>query len=195
MNLLSPLGFDVIEAENGEEGLEKAQSEKPDLILMDLVMPVLDGFEAVRRLRENPQLQDVVVIAVSASILGQNRNESIAAGCNDFEPKPVQVDSLLEKIQAHLGLMWVYEGAPKTQDETLAFVYPPAEVLKPLFEVAKNGEVLAIAEQVTHIEALDEKFAPFASKIREWSDGFQMDEICAFLKSHLETPNEPHSDV
>ena len=97
VDLLAPLGFDVAEAENGQEGLEKARALHPHLILTDLVMPVLDGYETVRSLRADPELRDVAVIALSASVFDQNRKESLAAGCDDFEPKPIQIDSLQQR--------------------------------------------------------------------------------------------------
>ena len=108
VHLLSSLGFEVFESENGKDCLEKASQLKPDLILMDLVMPILDGFEATRRLRQSTELKDIIIIAVSASVLEEDRNKSLIAGCDDFVSKPFRIKDLLKKIGKHLELEWVY---------------------------------------------------------------------------------------
>jgi predicted ATPase/signal transduction histidine kinase/CheY-like chemotaxis protein/tRNA A-37 threonylcarbamoyl transferase component Bud32 len=109
VNLLEPLGFEVVEATDGLDGLAKAPEFQPDLILMDLVMPVLDGFETTRRIRMLPDLDGVVVIAISASVFDFDRQQSREVGCDDFLPKPVREADLLEKVRLYLGLEWVYE--------------------------------------------------------------------------------------
>ena len=108
VNLLTSLGFDVFESADGEDCLEKATQLKPDLIFMDLVMPVLDGFEATRRIRQSTELKDVIVIALSASVFDEDRKRSLVSGCDDFIAKPFRIKQLLEKIEEHLGLEWVY---------------------------------------------------------------------------------------
>ena len=77
--------FEVLAAEDGEKGCEMAAAERPDIILMDLEMPVVDGWEATRRLRSNPQIRDIPVIALSAHALAGERERALAAGCNEFE--------------------------------------------------------------------------------------------------------------
>jgi CheY-like chemotaxis protein len=109
VDLLSPLGFEVLEARNGQEGLNQALQHKPDVILLDMVMPGMDGFEAVKKLRELPNLDRVVVIAMSASAFDNDQENSLAAGCDGFISKPVQVEKLLGQLRHHLGLEWVYE--------------------------------------------------------------------------------------
>jgi signal transduction histidine kinase/FixJ family two-component response regulator len=109
VNLLEPLGFEVLEATDGLDGLNKAHEFKPDVILMDLVMTVMDGFEATRRLRMLPDLKKVVVIAISASVFDFDQQQSREVGCDDFLPKPVRERDLLEKLRFYLGLEWVYE--------------------------------------------------------------------------------------
>jgi signal transduction histidine kinase/CheY-like chemotaxis protein len=110
VNLLEPLGFEVVEASDGLDGLNKACEFKPDLIFMDLVMTVMDGFEATRRLRMLPELNGVVVIAISASVFNFDRQQSREVGCDDFLPKPIREEDLLDRLQVHLGLEWVYEA-------------------------------------------------------------------------------------
>ncbi|MFL5090336.1 MAG: response regulator [Xanthobacteraceae bacterium] len=91
--------FEVLVAEDGEKGCKVAAAEQPDLILMDLEMPVVDGWEATRRLKGNPQTRDMPVIGLSAHALAGEREKALAAGCEDFDTKPVEFDQLLAKIR------------------------------------------------------------------------------------------------
>ena len=113
VNLLSPLGFEVIEATDGQDCLNQAVEWQPDAILLDLIMPEMHGLEVARRLRQLPKLKDVVVLATSASVFDYNQQECLAAGCNGFIPQPIQVGTLFQQLQMHLGLEWIY------QDEVL----------------------------------------------------------------------------
>ena len=95
--------FDVLVAENGEKGCEMAASERPDIILMDLEMPVMDGWEATRRLKGNPETCNIPVIALSAHALAGEREKAIAAGCDEFETKPIEFDRLIAKLRRLLA--------------------------------------------------------------------------------------------
>jgi CheY-like chemotaxis protein len=94
--------FEVVVAEDGEKGCDAALSEKPDLILMDLDLPVIDGWEATRRLKANPETCGIPVIALSAHALAGSREKALEAGCDDFETKPVEFERLLAKIHRAL---------------------------------------------------------------------------------------------
>ena len=91
--------FEVLVAEDGEKGCEIAAAKRPDLILMDLEMPVVDGWEATRRLKSKPETRDVPVIGLSAHALAGEREKALAAGCEEFDTKPVEFDRLLGKIR------------------------------------------------------------------------------------------------
>lgn len=91
--------FDVVLATNGQEGVEKAQTEKPDIILMDMRLPILDGWEATRQLKSAPETKHIPIIALTAHALIGDREDSLAAGCDEYEPKPVDFTRLLEKIE------------------------------------------------------------------------------------------------
>lgn len=107
-NMLEPLGFDMFEAIDGLEGVERAKMIKPDLILMDIRMPYMDGFEATERLRQTAGFERVIIIAVSASTFGEDRSASLEAGCDDFIPKPVHLPTLLQRMALLLQLTWIY---------------------------------------------------------------------------------------
>ena len=110
LDLLHPLGFEIQEAENGQQALDLATDNRPDLILMDLVMPELDGFEATKKLRQSNTLQGVVVIGLSASVFEEDKDQSIEAGCDDFVAKPLQATELIDKIGGHLKLKWILDS-------------------------------------------------------------------------------------
>ena len=90
---------EVLVAEDGEKGCEIAAAKRPDLILMDLEMPVVDGWEATRRLKSKPETRDIPVIGLSAHALPGEREKALAAGCEEFDIKPVEFDRLLGKIR------------------------------------------------------------------------------------------------
>src|SRR5262245_47591455 len=96
-------GFEVVIAIDGGQGVAMAASEKPNLILMDMSLPVLDGWEATRRVKSDPATKDIPVIALTAHAMAEDKEKSLAAGCDDFDTKPVELPRLLEKIQALLG--------------------------------------------------------------------------------------------
>ena len=91
--------FEVVVAGDGEKGCAAAVSEKPDIILMDLDLPVIDGWEATRRLKANPDTRGIPVIALSAHALAGSREKALAAGCDEFDTKPVEFERLLGKIR------------------------------------------------------------------------------------------------
>lgn len=92
----------ILQAYNGREGLEKAVSEKPDLILMDISLPILDGLTVTRRIRHTKDLENVPIIAVSASVMPHNVKDILAAGCNDLVSKPVRPGLLREKVKKYV---------------------------------------------------------------------------------------------
>ena len=102
-------GFEVLMAIDGQEGIDQALKEKPDLILMDMSLPVVDGWEATRRIKANPECCNIPVIGLTAHAMDGDREKCLQAGCNEYETKPVDLPSLLEKISLQLqrvGIAW-----------------------------------------------------------------------------------------
>ena len=95
-------GHEVIVAADGEQGLAMARAEAPALILMDLSLPVMDGWEATRRLKATPETRDIPIIALSAHVMTGDKEKALAAGCDDYDTKPVNLPRLLEKMAALL---------------------------------------------------------------------------------------------
>ena len=95
--------FEILVAEDGGKGCEMASTEAPDIILMDLEMPVIDGWEASRRLKSDPQTRDIPIIALSAHALAGTREKALAAGCDGFDTKPIEFDRLLATMRRVLA--------------------------------------------------------------------------------------------
>ena len=95
--------FEVLTAEDGEKGCVMAVSERPDIILMDLEMPVMNGWEATRRLKGNPETRDIPIIGLSAHALSGEREKALAAGCNEYDTKPIEFDRLVSTVRRILA--------------------------------------------------------------------------------------------
>ena len=197
--LLSRLGFEIAQATDGEDCLHKAQEFVPDLILMDLLMPVMDGWEATRRLRQLPKLKDAVILALSASVYESTKQESILAGCDNFLTKPIQTNELLELLRRHLRLEWIYEDpaetkkrkpqTPKASSDIAAadstIVSPASESVLALLRLAAMGDIEAILEEIAKLEHSDQTLVPFVHHLRQLAKAFQLKQIRDFLKQHL----------
>jgi CheY-like chemotaxis protein len=96
-------GYDVVIAVDGESGVAMAESEAPELILMDMSLPILDGWEATRRLKAAPATQHIHVIALTAHAMSSDRDKALEAGCDDYDTKPIELPRLLQKIEALLA--------------------------------------------------------------------------------------------
>jgi signal transduction histidine kinase/ActR/RegA family two-component response regulator len=116
IDLLKPLGFDTLEANNGQSALAQVQAAAPDLILMDVAMPVMDGLEAIRQLRESPATQSLPIIALSANASNADRDQALQAGANGFMTKPFERAILLAQLSVHLNLNWTSDPPPADQN-------------------------------------------------------------------------------
>ncbi len=189
IDLLSPLGFNVLEAADGDSGLAKALGHSPDLILTDLVMPGMDGFELARHLRKLPAWQHIPIIALSASVFDWHQAGCLEAGCNDFLPKPVHVDTLLATLQKYLGLTWIYqasenshhlETSPATENfaiDDLAMVNLSVQQAKKLSELAIIGDIGGLRELLKKWKPLDKQMLALTRQISLWIDNFELEKI------------------
>ena len=100
---LTRLGFEIVAAHDGAAGVEATKRERPDLVLMDMSLPEIDGWEATRRIKADPETRAIKVIALTAHAMAEDRDRALAAGCDDYDTKPVYLTRLLAKIQACLG--------------------------------------------------------------------------------------------
>jgi len=178
--VLDPLGFVIAEAEDGEQGIAEYQEFRPDLIITDLMMPKLDGFELARQIRQEDS--KVIIIASSASVMESEQDRSIVSGCNDFLPKPVDMEQLLGRMQKTLELEWIYETHTEPSKATPSeLVYPPGEELTTLKELAKVGDIEGVEDEVERLRNLDEKYGVFCDRILALAEEFDDMGIIDFL--------------
>jgi len=182
VNLLRPLGFEIIEAINGRECIDKTMYYEPDMILTDLVMPVMDGFEATRQIRQIPEIKDVIIIMISASVFECYQEQSLDAGCNGFLPKPIKVEDLLEQLEKHLNLRWIYEQSqieekPEQEIEsaqnTNALILPNSEQMAILSNLAKIGDLESIVKTLHKFEQTNAEISLFANQIYKLAEQFE----------------------
>ena len=192
VNLLEPLGFAVTAVSNGREGLAKAQEIHPDLIITDLMMPEMDGYEMLQRLRQIPELRHIPAIASSASVFESNQNKSIEAGANAFLSKPIEVLELLKLLEKYLNLKWIYnhhsmpKGSAKISSSEI--IPPDNETLSQLYKLALQGRLKAIGQQIENLANVDAKYQPFAQELRQHVDSFQVAKVKVVIGKYLHRP-------
>ncbi len=183
-SLLSQTGFEVMEATDGQQAVSLARDTLPDLILMDLVMPVMNGFEALQHLSEHPELTHTKVMAFSANVFEQNQQRSFREGFDDFVAKPVDVDSLLAKIGRLLNLTWHYTEPPPqpiTRAESTTLVVPPRPLLDALLSLARQGDLRGLLLQLDAIDAQNADYQTFTKPLRTWAAAFETRKIREYL--------------
>ena len=189
-NLLEPLGFSVVEAENGQEGLEALRQENPDLVITDLAMPVMDGYAFLKAVRADSALKSSAVIVSSASVSNMDRQTALDAGGDAFLAKPVDASALYQEIAQQLSLTWIYEDTPDDGDERsaaeAAMVLPPVATLESLLEIAHQGIVSQIQERLAELVSEDKKYLPFTESISQLVKQFQIEEIEDLLKDYIQ---------
>ncbi|WP_330911025.1 CHASE2 domain-containing protein [Nostoc sp. UHCC 0870] len=194
-NFIRPIGFECFEATNGQEGLNIAITNQPDLIITDLAMPVMDGFEMTQALRNSESLKKVPILVSSASVFESDRNKSLQMGGNEFLPKPLEMDDLLKYLQDYLQLDWIYAEESKQvkfadnqlsqQNNSQLIVAPPISELDKLLDLAMRGNIKGIQVILNEIEELDLNgdFIVFIKQVRQLSDKFQIKQIRELIKS------------
>ncbi len=188
-DMLTPLGFEVFQAADGREALDMAEHHHPDAIILDLVMPVMDGFELVRRLQESEHCRDIPLICTSASVLVEVQHRMLELGCVSFVGKPVYEAELLQTLRDVFDLEWVYEeesgraapSAATPADDQSAFPLPEPGELETLINLLKQGDVRGM---LTELNALGEKnpdLQTFVWKITQLADNYNLDELEGLL--------------
>jgi signal transduction histidine kinase/DNA-binding NarL/FixJ family response regulator len=187
---LMALGFDVPQATNGLEALANAQSVAPDLILTDVLMPVMGGLELMFRMQELPELCQIPVIAISAGVTDEKRRECMAAGATAFVTKPIDVSALVQAIGRLLHLTWIREvvnqgTAPESEVIELSGI-PEPEQMEALRALAKAGNMRAIREKAKEIWALSEHYHLFANRITTLAIGYESQALLRLVQKCAE---------
>ena len=183
--ILEPLGFEVSEAENGVEGLEKAIDMLPDLVITDLAMPVMTGIEFLEKVRQTPDLSNLTVLVSSASVSLASQCKSSEAGGNGFLPKPLQADELFSALQEHLDLEWIYEERQSDRSTEAStsedIVAPKKEILQQLSILAADGDIYGLSDEASRLAQEQPKLARFYNELIALADTFEIKAIQAFI--------------
>ncbi len=182
--MLESLGFTVACAPGGQEAIILAKKIQPDLIMIDLIMPGLDGFETIKRLR---QITTLPIIAFSADTFIETRQKSLLAGCNRFIPQPIRFDDLYDCLSRYLNVEWIYADSespgPNSPNEQL--VVPPAEWLRELIAFEKSGDIKRVYEWIVKIETADPQYAAFTLKVRQFAECYNLKELIQFISPYV----------
>jgi PAS domain S-box-containing protein len=183
VSFLAGLGFDTLEAENGDEAMRCAQVWTPDIVLMDSQMPVMDGQEATRRLRQIERFRTVPIVMVSANASGAEEQASRAAGADLFLRKPVELARLLAEIGRLLGLSWRWRAEVPEPDRGAPIVAPPSQEMAALMQAARIGNMRAMRAQAEQLAAQDQRYRPLCDRLCRLADGFESVAIVDLLSS------------
>ena len=188
--MLTPLGFRITEAADGLAALRLFENEPPDLVLMDLMMPGLDGLETTRRIKSLSGGERCAIVATSASVFDASIEESREAGCVEFLHKPVRYERLIEILETFLQPEWIYEeklpATSGTQAERLSDGPGPEEA-EALYEAARKGDIEAIRSLAAHIGSENLRLVPFAREVQRLLHTFQINEIKKLVQRFRKT--------
>jgi CheY-like chemotaxis protein len=185
--LLAPVGFEIRLAANGAEAIHEFEQWHPHLILMDFRMPVMDGHEAIRRIRAAGGGKEPKIIAVTASAMDENRLDLMAVGADDFISKPFREDELFQKIHNHVGVEFDYAEQPAaTSQEIAAELTPdslaswPQDIIDPMREAIITADLDQLLATIQDAEARDPRVA---RELRRLAESFQYQKLLDLLSS------------
>ena len=193
---LQPLGFELIEASDGQEGLQAAISQAPDLIITDISMPNLDGLAMIKKLRKHPRGHAVPILVSSASVFATDQQQSIEAGGTSFLAKPVQLPDLLNALAEQLALTWIYSAAAHgtppqpteapAEEEESSLHLPKPEILEKLLKLSRSGLINSLTDELAQLEANDTNLKDFSQQICALAKSFQLKQIQQQLQEYLD---------
>jgi CheY-like chemotaxis protein len=184
-DLLAPLGFEVVLAASATEALAALEHARPDLVLLDLRMPGIDGFALARRIRADRRLEGVKILAASASVFGHDPGEALEAGCDGFISKPFLSEDFFARIGQLLGLTW--QETPTVARGTTEALSPA--LLEALQSAARLGDVVALRETLTKLRQQHPQAAAL-DEIECAIDAFDMSRVRAMASQQLRAPQE-----
>ena len=191
-DMLTPLGFDVVQATNGREGVVIAAEVVPAVILMDLVMPEMDGLTAVQQMRAIPALHKTPIFAVSATVFETDMAQSLDAGFTDFLPKPIDLQRLHGLLAKHLASAWVFaddasEYAPTVvaRPAQSSNQLPSPDELQRLHALATIGDVIALRQRVAELRATAEMDTIFLTKLEKQISSYHMGTARALIEENM----------
>ncbi len=191
VNLLEPLGFTVAEAANGEDALTQMRACPPEVIIVDLIMPGMDGYELLKQIRAAATLKWTIAIAASASVFERNQQQAIAAGADAFLAKPVQRQQLLDVLQQYLALDWIYGEtqsppfAAKSDPSSNDSIAPPQTALEKMLSCVHDGDIQGVVQIAEQLLISEPAVAPFAQQVLQLARGFELAPLQTLIERYL----------
>ncbi len=189
-SLLKPLDFIVYSTNNGNDAIRLVDQIKPDLILLDLVMVGMDGFDVLQNIRNKPEYDVIKIIGLSAAVSHFDLKHEFKGSCDAFLEKPINIDHLLDCIGLLAGLTWIEKSQEnhqntntKKENQKNDFLLPDEEILKSIQLLARQGNFKKIKKITSDLEESDPKLKEFCQKIKGYSNRFDDDAIISFIKS------------
>lgn len=195
---LETLGFICVEAEHGEQGVALAQAHAFCLMLVDLVMPVMDGITFARKIREHPEWAETILVAISANAFKHQISECHQAGYNAFLAKPFSLQEIFSLLETHLPLDWVYEIPPEnpsydhSEYASDQSSIPPSHIIEHLYMFAQKGDFFGLQAELDRLYPQYQAYTVFFDKVRQFANHYQDLELLTFLERAL-TAQEPES--
>ena len=187
LNLLEPLGFEVLEAVNGQDGLDQIHLAPPDLVITDLRMPLMDGFQLLANLRSRADVAHLPIIVSSASVSLADQQNALDQGGNSFLAKPIDADALFEQVASTLELEWVYDDPPEpAMASTPDSAIPTRRTLESLLDLAQSGHIPKLKTQLAQLAREDSAYAPFCASFSSLIQQFQVEAIESRLQAYLQ---------
>ena len=196
VEMLTPLGFQTVEAKDGRVALDLLTKEKPDLVLLDLAMPVLDGIQFIQYVRQIDACRNLPIIPISASVGEEEIKRCRILGCEDFLIKPVDYGRLLDRLKLRLGLEWTkvesaaeaepMEEAPENTGPVAAL---PAEVAGLMADLARRGDLLNLRKEAEAFVAREPSYRLFLDRLRKLSEGFRVRQIRELIVEYSQPPS------
>jgi len=188
ISFLAPLGFEIYEAQDGEQSIVQTETMHPDLILMDIVMPNLDGLKATQYIRQTLGNQEVTIIAASASTFANDQTRSLDVGCNDFLSKPIQLEALLTMLEQYLPLSWIYDTNSLESDSTdiKQMTLPSLDVMQELNILARAGRIRKLLNK---FDSLKPTYLTFVEQFEPLLKQYETKEIQRLLEMYMEQEN------
>lgn len=190
VSFLEPLGFDIDTADSGEKAISMVAAAVPDLILMDLLLPGMDGDEALQQIRKSDRSRDVKIIGVSAAVADKVRAGAFAAACDDFVSKPVRMEALLAKLKEQLQLDWIEEPVKEKSAEGSAAVpaleaipgkQPPRYILDEIVATMEMGDYTGVERILGRLMKEDPSYGGFCDTVREYVRRYDDEAILQYL--------------
>ena len=193
INLLSPIGFELIEAVNGQDGLEKAIKYQPDLIICDIKMPIMNGWQMLQEVRKLDKLKNTLFIICSVSTTDNDTQKAMRVGANYFLNKPVKFKELYRVLAKELQLTWLYSGEEikksmiSNYSSKNKIIIPPLSELETLLDFAKKGKIKGIEQELDRISKIDKQYQDFVNELNSFVKSFNIKKIREFIQENIES--------